>query len=55
MAFNSNPSVDELVSAGRYAEAAHLAAESGDAVRAAQLYERIWDFAAAARSATAAT
>jgi serine/threonine-protein kinase len=51
VAFNSNPSVDELVSAGRYAEAAQLAAAAGEAARAAQLYERIWDFAAASRCA----
>ncbi len=51
MAFNSNPSVDELVSAGRYAEAAQLAAAAGEAARAALLYERIWDFAAASRCA----
>ncbi|HKE17359.1 MAG TPA: protein kinase [Kofleriaceae bacterium] len=54
MAFNSNPSVDELVAAGRYADAARVAADTGEAARAAQLYERIWDFAAAARSARAA-
>ncbi|HTE49844.1 MAG TPA: protein kinase [Kofleriaceae bacterium] len=54
MPFNSNPSVDELVTAGRYAEAAGLAAAAGDAARAADLYERIWDFAAAAASARAA-
>jgi tRNA A-37 threonylcarbamoyl transferase component Bud32/tetratricopeptide (TPR) repeat protein len=54
VAFNSNPSVDELVSAGRYAEAARLAAEMGEAARAAQLYERIWDFTAAALCARTA-
>jgi tetratricopeptide (TPR) repeat protein len=54
VSINSNPSVDELVAAGKYADAARAAQASGDAARAVQLYERIWDFAAAARCARAA-
>ncbi|HUS65239.1 MAG TPA: protein kinase [Kofleriaceae bacterium] len=49
-----NPTVDELVAAGRYADAARAAEEGGDPARAASLYERIWDFRAAARAARAA-
>ena len=51
MSINSIPTVDELVAAGRYAEAAQQAAAAGDARRAAGLYEKIWDFASAARCA----
>ncbi|HLU66356.1 MAG TPA: protein kinase [Kofleriaceae bacterium] len=51
MPINSIPTVDELVAAGRYAEAARAAAEAGDAARAAQLFEKIWEFAAASRCA----
>jgi serine/threonine-protein kinase len=50
---NSIPTVEELVAAGRYAEAARRAAAAGDQTRAAQLFEKIWDFASAARSARA--
>ncbi len=53
MSINSNPTVDELVTAGKYADAAQAAQAAGDMERAAQLYERIWDFAAAARCARA--
>ena len=54
MAFNSNPTVDDLVAAGRYADAAAWAEKHGEAARAAELYERIWEFLAAARCARAA-
>ncbi|WP_428268638.1 protein kinase domain-containing protein [Haliangium sp.] len=47
-------SVDELVAAGRHAEAADLARAQGDPARAAGLYERIWEFAEAAVCARAA-
>ena len=53
MAINSH-TVDDLVAAGRYSEAARTASETGDHARAAELFERIWEFAAAAKSASAA-
>src|SRR5690606_21475971 len=40
--------VAELVELGRHAAAAELAAGRGEHLRAAELYERIWDFRAAA-------
>jgi eukaryotic-like serine/threonine-protein kinase len=54
VSINSNPTVEELVTAGKYADAAQAAQASGDMTRAVQLYERIWDFASAARCARAA-
>jgi serine/threonine-protein kinase len=54
VSINSNPTVEELVTAGKYADAARAAQASGDMARAMQLYERIWDFASAARCARAA-
>lgn len=54
VAFNSKATVDELVSSGKYAEAASLAEEAGDFARASTLFERIWDFRSAARCAEAA-
>ena len=50
MAGNSNP-VDDLVAAGRYAEAARAAVQAGETAIAVQLFERIWDFISAARVA----
>ena len=46
--------IDELVAAGKYDEAAALAERAGDTARATELYERIWEFAAASRCARAA-
>ena len=46
--------IDELVAAGKYADAARVASEAGAHGRAADLYERIWEFADAARAARAA-
>jgi serine/threonine-protein kinase len=43
--------VEELVAMGNYADAAALAEREGAAHKAAELYERIWDFRAAARCA----
>ena len=47
-------SIDALVAAGKYAEAAASARESGNHSLAAELYERIWEFHEAAVSARAA-
>ncbi len=47
VSINSHSDVDALVAAGRYAEAACEARRRGELARAAELYERIWDFAAA--------
>lgn len=46
--------VDELVAAGRHAEAAAAAHAGGDHVRAAALFEKLWDFRGAHAAATAA-
>jgi serine/threonine-protein kinase len=45
--------IDELMAAGKYAEAAEAALAIGLPLRAAALYERIWQFADAARAARA--
>jgi tRNA A-37 threonylcarbamoyl transferase component Bud32/tetratricopeptide (TPR) repeat protein len=47
---SSSPSlsIDELVAAGRHAEAAAQASAQGEPLRAAAIYERIWDFGRAA-------
>ena len=44
-------SIDELVAAGRHAEAAARAREAGELAGAAALYERIWEFGQAAACA----
>jgi tRNA A-37 threonylcarbamoyl transferase component Bud32/tetratricopeptide (TPR) repeat protein len=46
--------IDALIAAGKHAEAAAAALAAGDARRAADLYEKIWQFAPAARAARAA-
>ncbi len=46
--------IDQLVAAGKYADAARAASKVGAHARAAELYERIWEFADAARAARAA-
>lgn len=51
---NVNSEVDKLVAEGRYQDAAEAATAQGLHARAADLYERIWDFSSAARSAEAA-
>jgi len=50
----SADAVEELVSAGKYGEAAAQAESHGDFRRAAELFERVWDFASAARCAEGA-
>ncbi len=52
MAINDDP--DALSAAGRHADAARAAAAAGDHARAAGLWERIWEFTAAARAWQAA-
>jgi eukaryotic-like serine/threonine-protein kinase len=47
-------SVDELISAGRHADAAAKALAGGEATRAADLYEKLWDFRNALAAARAA-
>ncbi len=44
----ADTSVDDLVADGRYADAAALARRRGEYLRAAELYERIWEFGPAA-------
>jgi serine/threonine-protein kinase len=46
-----HPDIDALVAAGKYAEAAAQARRHGDLGSAQRLYERIWDFRAAAEVA----
>lgn len=46
--------VEELVAAGRHAEAARRALELGEPARAADLYEKLWDFKSALEAARAA-
>ena len=46
--------VDDLIAAGRHADAAAAAAAAGEHVRAADLYEKLWQFGPAARAARAA-
>lgn len=50
----SAQSVEDLLAAGDYAAAARAARDGGDFGRAAELYERIWEFRAAADCARAA-
>jgi eukaryotic-like serine/threonine-protein kinase len=44
---SDEPSIDALVAAGRHAEAALAASAAGHHARAAEIYERLWDFRAA--------
>ena len=46
--------VEELIAAGRHADAAARALELGQAARAADLYEKLWDFKGALAAARAA-
>src|SRR5204862_7324610 len=46
--------IDALVAAGRHADAARLAGERGEHTRAADLYEKLWDFRGALTAARAA-
>jgi serine/threonine-protein kinase len=46
--------IDELIAAGKHADAAKLALEGGDPKRAADLYEKLWDWRGALEAAKAA-
>ncbi len=50
----SAETVDALIAAGKHAEAAARALETGDPTRAADLYEKLWDFRGALNAAKAA-
>jgi tetratricopeptide (TPR) repeat protein len=45
--------IGELIAAGRHAEAARAALDAGEHARAAELYEKLWDFAGALTAARA--
>jgi len=47
-------SVDELIASGRHADAAAQALASGQPARAADLFEKVWDFRSAHKAARAA-
>src|SRR5689334_12532505 len=46
-------SIAGLLAAGRHAEAARAASAAGDHRRAAEIYEKLWDFRGALEAATA--
>jgi serine/threonine-protein kinase len=50
---SGNSSVDELLAAGKHLDAARMAAELGEHARAADLYEKLWDFRGALEAAKA--
>jgi serine/threonine-protein kinase len=50
----SQQEIDELIAAGKHADAARLALEAGDPGRAADLYEKLWDWRGALEAAKAA-
>ncbi|MDQ3340680.1 MAG: protein kinase [Myxococcota bacterium] len=50
---SGNSSVDELLAAGKHLEAARRAAEVGEHGRAADLFEKLWDFKSALLAAKA--
>ncbi len=51
MLYSMDPQIAALIAAGRHAEAARALESVGDWVAAQAIYERIWDYAAAARLA----
>jgi eukaryotic-like serine/threonine-protein kinase len=50
---SDEPSIDALIAAGRHAEAAVTASAAGHHARAAEIYERLWDFRGALGAARA--
>ncbi len=54
MASNSDPEIAALTAAGKHGDAAALALASGNHALAADLYEKLWDFANALAAARAA-
>jgi serine/threonine-protein kinase len=50
---SDEPTIDSLVAAGRHADAARAAMERGEHARAAELYEKLWDFRGALDAARA--
>ncbi len=46
-------SIDALIAAGRHVDAARAASAMGDHTRAAEIYEKLWDFRGALEAATA--
>ncbi|MGE0548035.1 MAG: protein kinase [Kofleriaceae bacterium] len=50
---SDEPSIDALVANGQYAQAAQAAANAGEHARAAELYEKLWDFKGAYQAARA--
>jgi serine/threonine-protein kinase len=50
----SQQEIDELIAAGKHADAARLALEAGQPARAADLYEKLWDWRGALEAARAA-
>ncbi|HSR96828.1 MAG TPA: protein kinase [Kofleriaceae bacterium] len=44
MAGNDEQSIEALIAAGRHADAARAASEAGQHARAAEIYEKLWDF-----------
>ncbi len=49
-----DPTVEQLIGAGRHADAARRAIELGEPGRAADIYEKLWDFRGALEAARAA-
>jgi hypothetical protein len=50
---SDEPSIEALVAEGQYARAAKAATEAGDHARAAELFEKLWDFRGAYDAARA--
>jgi len=50
---SDEPTIESLIAGGRHADAARLASERGDHARAADLYEKLWDFRGALAAARA--
>ena len=46
-------SIDALISLGRHADAARAASAGGEHARAAEIYEKLWDFRGALEAARA--